>query len=144
VPAPCVHSHVLVPQAAHVTNAARPLSPHLSIYKFRSNMVLSVVFRGTGIAMFAGLAGLSALYLPSGKSSAYYTYQLQQYPALNALVKFGFAFPLAYHFAGGLRHLAWDNVVGHNMVSATKSGYAAAGFAAAVGLAAAFYQKDQE
>lgn len=32
----------------------RVLSPHLRIYKFRSNMISSVVFRGTGIAMMGG------------------------------------------------------------------------------------------
>jgi len=30
-------------------------------------------------------------------------------PALCAAAKFGISFPLAYHFWGGLRHLAWDH-----------------------------------
>ena len=30
---------------------------------------------------------------------------LQSYPLVNAIVKFGVAFPFAYHFAGGVRHL---------------------------------------
>jgi hypothetical protein len=32
----------------------RPLSPHLTIYKFRVNMITSVIFRGTGIFMAGG------------------------------------------------------------------------------------------
>jgi succinate dehydrogenase/fumarate reductase cytochrome b subunit len=33
------------------------MSPHLKIYKFETNMISSVVFRGTGIAMSAGKSG---------------------------------------------------------------------------------------
>jgi len=33
----------------------RPLSPHLTIYKFRVNMITSVIFRGTGILMAGGM-----------------------------------------------------------------------------------------
>ena len=69
---------------------------------------------------------------------------LQQWPLLNALVKFGVAFPFAYHFAGGLRHIAWDNILFHNPVSARISGFAALGFGAAAGLAGAVYESREE
>lgn len=32
----------------------RPLSPHLTIYTFRVNMITSVLFRGTGMVMTGG------------------------------------------------------------------------------------------
>jgi hypothetical protein len=32
----------------------RPLSPHLTIYTFKVNMITSVLFRGTGIVMTGG------------------------------------------------------------------------------------------
>lgn len=38
----------------------------------------------------------------------YYIYQIQQYPLISALLKFGVAFPLTYHYLGGLRHLVRD------------------------------------
>jgi hypothetical protein len=45
----------IVPRRKMATGAAsRPLSPHLTIYKFRSNMITSVMFRGTGIVMTGG------------------------------------------------------------------------------------------
>lgn len=69
---------------------------------------------------------------------------LQQWPLLNALVKFGVAFPFAYHFAGGLRHIAWDNILFHNPVSARISGYAALGFGAVAGLAGAVYESRED
>ncbi len=34
------------PMATAAAKAARPLSPHLTIYKFRVNMITSVFFRG--------------------------------------------------------------------------------------------------
>lgn len=62
---------------------------------------------------------------------------LQTYPLLNGLVKFGIAFPLSYHFAGGLRHLAWDNLVGHNTPAINSSGRLAVAAAVVISVAAA-------
>jgi len=46
----------VAPSRAASSDAAskRPLSPHLTIYKFSPNMITSTTFRGTGIAMTAG------------------------------------------------------------------------------------------
>ena len=68
---------------------------------------------------------------------------LQNYPLLNAIVKFGVAFPFAYHFAGGLRHLAWDNVMFHNLPAVRTSGMAAIGFGVAAGLLGAVYESNE-
>ncbi len=51
------------------------------------------------------MAGLAVIALVAPKDIRYYIYQLQQYPVLSALFKFGVAFPLSYHLFGGLRHL---------------------------------------
>ena len=59
---------------------------------------------------------------------------------LNALVKFGVAFPLTYHALGGLRHIAWDHLMWHDPVSTKTSGVAILGIAAAVGLVAVFVE----
>ena len=68
-------------------------------------MITSVIFRGTGGFLVAGLALVSIASIPASKPYRHYLYQLQQYPVLNSLVKFGVAFPVTYHFLGGLRHL---------------------------------------
>jgi succinate dehydrogenase / fumarate reductase, cytochrome b subunit len=119
-------------------NPNKPLSPHLTIYKFGDNMIMSTVFRGTGIFMTAGVGLLSSAYIFSGKDLKHYIALLQEYPFLNALVKFGVFFPLTFHYLGGLRHLAWDNVYGQNKEWVKKTGFGAAGAAGLVGAVAMF------
>ena len=54
-----------------MSNSGRPLSPHLSIYRWPITMVLSILHRMTGVAMSIGLVVdgklwgliLSGLYL---------------------------------------------------------------------------------
>lgn len=163
----CTHMPaVAARQMATIAAKERPLSPHLTIYKFKINMITSVFFRGTGVFMMAGaalalraarthvcaqtpcyiasaragLAALSMAYLPSSITVSSAVYALQQYPLLSALVKAGVAFPLTYHFLGGMRHLAWDNVMGHTVQWVRQTGYGALGVATAVTVVAMFTQ----
>lgn len=41
----------------------RPMSPHLSIYKFQLTAILSITHRGTGVALSGFTAGLGACKL---------------------------------------------------------------------------------
>jgi len=112
----------------------------LTIYTLKENMIASVLHRGTGIAMAFGLGGfaiLSPAVLSPFKPWKHYVYQLQQMPILNAIVKFGVAFPFAYHTLGGVRHLLWDNVIGHTPELARKTGPAIIAAGVAIGLVAA-------
>ena len=43
-----------------MSNTGRPLSPHLSIYRWPITMVLSILHRVTGVAMSIGLIVLAA------------------------------------------------------------------------------------
>ena len=92
----------------------------------------------------AGLGGYAIAYPFIGGPWKQTVANLQQYPLINAIVKFGVAFPFAYHFFGGLRHLAWDNVIYHNPAAVRTSGLAAIGFGVAVGLAGAVYEAEAE
>jgi len=83
------------------------------------------------------------MYLVGNNKYKYYVAGLQQYPILNGIVKFGVAFPLTYHYLGGMRHLAWDNIIGNNVASNRQTAYAAIGVSAVVGAAAMFVEYDE-
>ena len=90
---------------------SRPLSPHLSIYRFTLTMANSVIHRGTGMAMYAGTL-LIVLWLgaaalgegPFGVVSAVYGFWLVQ------VVFFLATWALFHHMLGGIRHFIWDSI----------------------------------
>lgn len=87
----------------------RPLSPHLAIYKPSITMVMSVLHRVTGAALFFGTLLLVAylVALASGKSS-FALMQAIYGSIFGKLVLFGYTWALFHHMLGGLRHLVWD------------------------------------
>jgi len=90
---------------------SRPLSPHLSIYRFTLTMANSVIHRGTGMAMYAGTL-LIVLWLgaaalgegPFALVSAVYGFWLVQ------VVFFLATWALFHHMLGGIRHFVWDSI----------------------------------
>jgi len=115
--------------------AERPLSPHLSIYRFGYTMSLSILHRITGVALSVALiAGILWLLAAAGGAQDYGR-------ALTVLaswpLKIAFALALiaqVYHLCNGLRHLAWDAGWGFERAAAKRSALIV--IAAAVVLAA--------
>lgn len=97
---------------AEVKPAARPLSPHLQIYRWSWTMAMSVAHRITGVALYGGTL-LIALWLVAAASgpAAYDMAQAIAGSILGRLVLFGYTFVLLHHMVGGLRHFIWD--MGH-------------------------------
>lgn len=90
-------------------NDNRPLSPHLGIYDLPMTAKLSVLHRGTGAALTAGLILLViALAAAAGGESSWNTMQGLLSSWFGYLVLFGFTATLYYHFCNGIRHLMWD------------------------------------
>jgi succinate dehydrogenase / fumarate reductase cytochrome b subunit len=89
--------------------AARPLSPHLQVWRWHVTMLCSILHRATGMALYAGaliLAGWAvALAMGPGPYEAYK--HLLGSP-LGKLVLFGLTVSVFFHLATGVRHLAWD------------------------------------
>jgi len=88
----------------------RPISPHVTIYKFPLPALTSITTRITGVGLTIGAygAGLSVLWgSPHTLSFAIETIKVG-YPILVPLVKCLIAFPLVYHTLFGIRHLYWD------------------------------------
>jgi len=87
----------------------RPLSPHLQVYRPMLTMMLSIIHRITGGALYFGTL-LVAWWLISAASgpAAYETAQWVFGSILGRLVLFGYSFALIHHMLGGLKHLVWD------------------------------------
>ncbi len=98
------------------TRPSRPLSPHLSIYKPAINMVMSILHRITGAALYFGTA-LLAWWLISAAMGP------EPFRAANAvlgslpgkIVLFGYTWALMHHMLGGIRHLIWDTGRGFDL-----------------------------
>ena len=92
---------------------ARPLSPHLQIYKPLLTMVMSIVHRITGAALYFGML-LLAWWLMAAASgpNAYANFEWFMGSLVGQLVLFGYTWALLHHMLGGLRHLVWDFGVG--------------------------------
>jgi succinate dehydrogenase / fumarate reductase cytochrome b subunit len=94
----------------------RPLSPHLQVYKLLINMVMSIVHRITGAALYFGTLLLAWWLIAAATSPSYFDFVtgLMSSP-LGLLVLFGFSWALLHHMMGGLRHLIWDTGRGFDL-----------------------------
>jgi succinate dehydrogenase / fumarate reductase cytochrome b subunit len=96
--------------------AARPLSPHLQIYRPHINMVMSIIHRITGVALYAGtllVAGVLVAAASGAEAYATATGLLGSWPGLFVL--FGYTWALLHHLAGGVRHFIWDTGHGYDL-----------------------------
>lgn len=89
--------------------AAHPLSPHLQIYRWTWTMLMSVLHRITGSALYGGVA-LVAIWLVALASGprAYDAVSWLFGSWLGLIVLFAFSWILLHHMLGGLRHFVWD------------------------------------
>lgn len=103
---------------------ARPLSPHLQIYRPQLTAVLSILHRATGVALCAAAVGLvwGIVALAAGRE-AFETFMACANGILGRLVTAGFVFCLIYHWLNGLRHLAWDTGWGLEIQRAYATGW---------------------
>lgn len=98
---------------ANPTNS-RPLSPHLQVYKFIPTMVMSVVHRGTGIALYFGTVLLAAWLIAAAMGEDAFDCVNWLFGSwLGLLVLFGYTWSLVHHLLGGIRHFVWD--FGHGL-----------------------------
>ncbi len=119
-------------------NSGRPLSPHLTIYRWPITMVLSILHRATGLAMSLGLIVFAAwLVQAAAGPEQYQNFRalMSQPVAIALLVGWTFAFLL--HLGNGIRHLVWDSCYGFEKQHANASAWAVLVLAAL--LTAAFW-----
>jgi len=89
---------------------SRPLSPHLSIYKFTLTMATSIIHRGTGMAMYAGTLLIVLWFGAAALGEAplgVVHWVLGSW--FGQIVLFLATWALFQHLFGGLRHFIWDS-----------------------------------
>ncbi|EEA21131.1 hypothetical protein TMatcc_001133 [Talaromyces marneffei ATCC 18224] len=100
----------------------RPVSPHITIYKWQYQSLTSILQRFSGMFLAGGIYVFAIGYLVAPTISP----GLEQVFDLETIVsaarevpgwaksggKFALALPFTYHFFNGVKHLMWDSGIG--------------------------------
>ena len=95
----------------------RPLSPHLTIWRWGPHMTVSILHRATGIALsVAGLAILAwwLMALAQGQE-AYATFAKVAGSPIGLIVLVGLTWSFFQHLLSGIRHLVTDTGAGFEL-----------------------------
>src|ERR1700761_94929 len=89
---------------------ARPLSPHLQVYRWQLTMALSITHRATGILLSLGLVVLSFWIFAVGfLGKDFFTDFNNAFKnPLGQVVLLAWGWSFFYHYCTGIRHLFWD------------------------------------
>ena len=105
--------------------AEPPLSPHLQIYRQSISMVMSIVHRITGAALYAGTLIMAWwLIAIAGGPQSYADFQSFAGSFVGRIVLFGFTWALVHHMLGGLRHFVWDTGRGFDLATVDRMSWA--------------------
>lgn len=99
---------------------ARPVSPHLSIYRFTPTMAMSIMHRITGIALYFGMLLVAAWLVAAASAPSWFetaSWIVGSWPGLVVLV--GLTWAMYHHLFGGIRHFLWDTGVGMEKKTST-------------------------
>jgi len=104
-------------------NAARPLSPHLTIWRWGPAMLVSILHRATGTAMATGGVVLLLWWLVAiaGGPESYGTFHflvIDGLPLTNILARVvlvGLTWAFFQHLCSGLRHFVLDTGAGYEL-----------------------------
>jgi succinate dehydrogenase / fumarate reductase cytochrome b subunit len=90
---------------------SRPLSPHLTIWRWGPHMVVSILHRATGIALsIGGLALLTWwLFALSKGPDAYATFAKAAHGPVGLIILVGLTWSFFQHLLSGIRHLTMDS-----------------------------------
>lgn len=114
-----------------MSESGRPLSPHLTIYRWPITMTLSILHRATGIALSFGLLVLVGWLTQAAAGPEQYQYfRAAMSNAVGIILLIGWTFAFFLHLANGVRHLFWDVGYGFEKSQANASAWFALLFAA--------------
>lgn len=106
-------------------HANRPLSPHLQVYRLIPTMVMSIVHRITGCALYFGTLLVAWWLIAAATSERQFDIVSWVYGSwFGLLVLLGYTWALIHHMIGGIRHLIWDTGRGLEKDTTTKMAWA--------------------
>lgn len=92
-----------------MSNNGRPLSPHLSIYRWPITMTLSILHRITGVALSVGFIVLAGWLFDAAVGAETYDGFIAAISSpVGMLLLIGWSFAFFFHLSNGIRHLFWD------------------------------------
>ncbi|CAN5699581.1 succinate dehydrogenase, cytochrome b556 subunit [soil metagenome] len=111
---------------ADVNRGNRPLSPHLTVYRWQITMAMSILHRITGVGLALG-AILGVWWFIAAATDAEYFASVDGFLTswFGLLILFFSLVAFWYHFCNGIRHLVWDTGHAFEIDAVTKTGYAA-------------------
>ncbi|MDE1149531.1 MAG: succinate dehydrogenase, cytochrome b556 subunit [Azospirillaceae bacterium] len=105
-----------------VAKKARPLSPHLQVYRLPLPAVSSITHRITGIALTVGTLVLTWWLIATASGpDDYDTAHTVLSSPIGLLCLLGWTWAFAYHLLKGISHLIWDTGVGITNANALRS-----------------------
>ncbi len=92
-----------------MNDSGRPLSPHLSVYRWPVTMTVSILHRATGAALSIGFAVLAIWLMSLATGEAQYSMVSEFLQStIGCLLLIGWSYAFFFHLANGVRHLFWD------------------------------------
>lgn len=87
----------------------RPMSPHVSIWKWHMTMASSILHRITGVGNYIGIFIVVAWLFATAAGPDYYEPLAALIGTIwGQLILFGFTLSISYHLLNGIRHLVMD------------------------------------
>lgn len=103
---------------------ARPLSPHLQIYRWQLPMALSILHRIAGGGLAVGTLVLAWWVIAAAAGpEAFATAQQLLGSSLGRLLLFGWTVAFYFHALNGVRHLLWDSGHALELPAVYRGGY---------------------
>ncbi len=95
---------------------SRPISPHLSVYRMTNSMLMSILHRITGGALYFGTLLLAAWLIAAAVGPDAFAHVQRFFGSwFGKFVLLGYTWALMHHMLGGIRHLIWDTGRGFNL-----------------------------
>ena len=102
----------------------RPLSPHLTVYRWQITMALSILHRITGVGLAVGALALAYwINAAAYGADAFARAQAVFGSWIGVVLLVGWTFALFYHLCNGIRHLFWDAGMGFEISQMRASGW---------------------